>query len=311
MARAEEMPPSLPHAEELSVDAGPPILAGPQRPEHLLRIEHSIHGKRVDLPVVSVLVNGRACWMALDTGASTHLVSEQLIHELGLPIHERAFGKDELGQLVNAAQVEGVTIETPDWVILDRGAVGTAQITGKPQQVGIDGFLSPQLLAPPGESAVLDLKAGLLWTAPDKEAEAHLRGKRLALTPPWGRVCGKSTSLPFRLFVLPAIVQGTAQGLLIDTGATLTNLSVSALKGTNLMRRARGDGTSYVLSGAYPVQHLPSANVRIGQLEATRNLLLVPGKQTGECPYDGVLGLDILSACTLVLNHSQASIGCR
>jgi hypothetical protein len=98
---------------------------------------------------------------------------------------------------------------------------------------------------------------------------------------------------------------------LIDTGATLTNLSVSALKGTTLAQRARGGGTSYVLSGAYPVQHLPLANVRIGQLEATRDLLLVPGKPSAECPYDGVLGLDILSGCTLVLNHSQAGIGCR
>jgi hypothetical protein len=180
---------------------------GPRRPERLLKIEHSIRGHPVDLPVVSVRVNGRASWMALDTGASTHLISEELVHALGLPLRERAFGKDELGQLVDAARVEGVTIEAPDWVILNRGAVGSAQVTGKAQQVGIDGFLSPQLLAPPGESAVLDLKAGLLWTAPDKEAEAHLRGKRVSLTPPWGRVCGTSTSLPFRLFVLPAIIQ--------------------------------------------------------------------------------------------------------
>jgi len=294
-SRAEEPP---------AADASP--FLGPQLPEHLLKITHTIGRKHVDLPILIVRVNGRPCWLLLDTGASTHVLSQRLIRALGLSPSRDGFGKDHLGNDFAAGMVEGVTIESEGWALVDHGPVGTADLSGTLEELGIDGLLSPQMLAPAGESVVLDLAGGLLWTAPHVDAEAQFRGKRLRLTPPWPRICTRSARSPFQLYVLPAIIEGTAQSLLIDTGATHTNLSLSALQGTRLVPSASGRGRAAAGRG----QRLRAADLRIGRLQASRDIPLVPGSPNVACRYDGVLGLDILSTCTLVLNPSQAGIGC-
>jgi hypothetical protein len=306
-ARAEDFVELPAEHEAPPADESPPLPIGPQRPDHLLKIEHSIRGRRVDLPVVSVQVNGRPAWMVLDTGASTHVLSWRLVQALGLPLSRSGTGKDHLGQDFDAGLVEGAIIESHGWVLVDHGSVGGTDLSGQLEKLGIDGLLSPQLLAGRGQSVILDLAAGVLWTAPHAEGEAQFRGKRIGLTPPWPRTCERPDRAPFRLYVVPAIIEGTAQGLLIDTGATHTNLSLSALRGTQLKPAAQGRGGG----GARHGSRLRAADIRIGGFEATGDIPLVAGAPNDLCHYDGELGLDILSTCTLVLDATQAAIGCR
>src|SRR5579871_5228979 len=173
-------------------------------------------------------------------------------------------------------------------------------------RIGIGAFVSPQWLAGPGEALVLDLPDKEMRTAPWDEAEralAALPGSDIA--PHGARLCKDDASAIRGLaFVLPASVDGHGVDLLVDTGAHRTDLLTSSRAGKLLSGRATPSREQmYAASGLVKTSLVRAAAVRIGDWSLTTDIDLVPGVADPVCPRDGVVSMDALQGCTLLLGR--------
>jgi predicted aspartyl protease len=189
--------------------------------------------------------------------------------------------------------------------------VTTMLVTDVPEpiaRIGIGAFVSPQWLAADGDALVLDLSAGEMHTARWDDAARELDERAgHDLAPAGARLCEDSTSTIAGLaFVLSASVDGHPVELLLDTGAHRTDLLSTSRAGKALAARAKPSGEQmYAASGLVRTSVVRSAQVRIGDWAMTTDVDLVPGVSDPTCPRDGVVSMDALESCTLLLAHKR------
>jgi hypothetical protein len=171
-------------------------------------------------------------------------------------------------------------------------------------RIGIGAFVSPQWLAERGEGLVLDIAGGDMHTAPwaDAVAELDARGGH-SIGGDAAHLCQDDASTIRGLaFVLPASVDGKPVDLLLDTGAHRTDL-LSSSKAAKLLfgRSTPSREQMFAASGLVKTRIVRSVDVRVGEWTATTDIDLVPGAADAVCPRDGVVSMDVLQSCTLVL----------
>ena len=94
--------------------------------------------------------------------------------------------------------------------------------------------------------------------------------------------------------------------LLLDTGAIQTDLLTSSPAGRALAPRATpAKETMYTASGVTRATVVHGASVRVGGWSVTSDVDLLPGVADPTCPRDGVVSMDALRACTLVLGRAS------
>jgi predicted aspartyl protease len=94
--------------------------------------------------------------------------------------------------------------------------------------------------------------------------------------------------------------------LLVDTGAHRTDLLTTSKAGKVLAGRARpSQEQMYAASGLVKTSLVRAAAVKIGEYALTADIDLVPGVADPICPRDGVVSMDALSSCTLLLGRKQ------
>jgi hypothetical protein len=94
--------------------------------------------------------------------------------------------------------------------------------------------------------------------------------------------------------------------LLLDTGAHRTDLLTTTRVGRILAGRARPSKEQmYAASGLVKTSLVRAAAVKIGDWSLTTDIDLVPGVSDPACPRDGVVSMDALSTCTLLLGRTQ------
>jgi len=177
-------------------------------------------------------------------------------------------------------------------------------------RLGIGGFLSPQQLANDDLSVVIDFQKDEMRQIHRGDA-LDSAGNALALDPP--RVCSdKDSPLQGLAFVIHANIEGTAADLLLDTGAHHSDLLATSKPGKALLPRSDPSREAvYAASGKVTPRTVHDAHLHIGALDATRDIDLIPGKQDDFCPRDGVLAMDILKQCVIVLDRQSVSGLCK
>jgi hypothetical protein len=209
--------------------------------------------------------------------------------------------------------VTAYTVEHPGVTIDDWGALadGPMLVTDVPEpiaRIGIGAFVSPQWLASAGDAVVLDLPNREMRTAPWQDAVKALEmlpGREVA--PSGARLCEDTASAIKGLaFVLPASIDGHGVDLLVDTGAHRTDLLTTTRAGRILAGRARPSKEQmYAASGLVKTSLVRAAAVKIGEFVLTTDIDLVPGVSDPVCPRDGVVSMDALASCTLLLGRKQ------
>jgi hypothetical protein len=63
----------------------------------------------------------------------------------------------------------------------------------------------------------------------------------------------------------------------------------------------------YAASGKVTPRTVKGAQMRIGAVEVTRDVDLIPGKEDDFCPRDGVLAMDVLKKCVIVIDRRTVS----
>jgi predicted aspartyl protease len=272
-------------------------------------LRYELNGRKFPLPLVHGTVSGEPVWMLVDTGANSHVIASWVARKVGFSMRALGdVGSDHTGRAVTAYTVEHPRVTIDDWGALADGPMLVTDVPEPIARIGIGAFVSPQWLAAEGDALVLDLPAREMRTEPWDDAARALdeRGGR-ELAPGGARLCEDGASAIKGLaFVLPASVDGHGVDLLLDTGAHRTDLLTTSKAGRLLAGRAKPSKEQmYAASGLVRTSLVRAAEVKIGDWTITSDIDLVPGVADPVCPRDGVVSMDALESCTLLLGRKQ------
>jgi hypothetical protein len=276
-------------------------------PDHSVALSYPKDQRVARYPMLDVLVNGHPARMLLDTGASSHMLSEAIVDRLGLKPAGLTSLSDHFGAGSKEDLASGAVISVGDWTFP----------TGMPligvrlgENFGYDGILSPQGLASASVAVVLDLVHGQLTSLRWSDAETQWGGFGVALAG-GVRICQQLDGTPSRGFLLPAEIAGEKINLLLDTGADHSNLTVGSALGQKLMPQAKPAGTVHSVVRTEQAFVLPATRMALGSYQSTVALMLVPRRGTWDCAYDGVLGLDVLRNCVIAISGRKLLVQCQ
>jgi len=268
-----------------------------------LRVE--VQGRLGDAPVA---------WI-VDTGSSGHSLTTGQAQRRGLfpkagplaPLHSGSSTIDWDGRLTAPVSI----------AVFDAGGAWTGPVPTRGDdrldEEGIAGILSPQRLANADGAVELDLRHGT-WFRLDKAAgasardEVTQRGARLAACQDRGGGFVPWVSLN---------VDGREVSFIVDTGSPVTSLFADTAAGVSatmrttghvLVRGAWGPGTEADLA------LVPSAKLRVAGTDQALRVVVIARPERSlpfACHPDGLLGMDVLRGCTLVLDAGGGAIACE
>ena len=271
-----------------------------------LRYDSTLAAAGFPNPLLRLTIGGRTVWFIIDTGAGVHTIASWLVSAAGLRTHASSSavtGSTGAEQRVRAAEgisarlEDGRTLPIPEGVVVD--------FPGIFEEHEIGGLLSPQLLSR-NEGVVLDLRTPALSVEAFSAATARLRSTNVAEA----RVCHNAAS-PFRngLYAVPATVAGTPATLLLDTGATRTVMGVESGIAQRLASQSAGGSSTQGVGGTVTTsQRVPGVPLVVAGTTTVVELTLAPA--AGNCGAEGLLGMDVLRNCVLVLAESAFAWSC-
>jgi predicted aspartyl protease len=259
---------------------------------------------------VRVVVRGRldgneATWM-LDTGANGDGLSASDAERRGLldPHAAQSFTVRADGVVASQAMTRPASLSL----------FGHAE-TAQPFAVldvseGTTGLLSPQRRAPPDGAVELDLVRGVMFELHGADATRALDevARAGAWLSPWRDV---SSFIP----TVSATVDGHAVTLVVDTGAPVTTLYADTDAGVRETMRVTRHAIAWAGADAFgdtDAAIVPRA--AIGAAGVTLDgPIAIFGRRGSSISNDihGLLGLDVLRACTIVLAPSRGAIACE
>jgi hypothetical protein len=263
------------------------------------------------LPLVRGTVAGTATWMLVDTGANSHVVAGWLARQVGLPLKKLGdLGSDHAGRTIATFRVDHPQMAIDDWGPLADAPMLATEVPPLIEELGIGAFVSPQRLVEQDDgSIVLDFVEGEMHLAPYEHAMHRLGKRGSSLAPNGGRVC-EDDATPIRglAFVIPAAIEGHKVDLLLDTGAQRSDLLATSPAGKALEKRSASNREQlYAASGRMTSRTVKAATITVGDFEVKSDVDLIPGASDPFCPRDGVVSMDVLRACILVLGkHGMA-----
>ncbi len=278
------------------------------------KLYFELHGRHFPLPLVRGTVSGHPTWMLVDTGANSHVVAGWFAHQIGLPIVKLGdVGTDHVGRRIATFRALHPAVALEDWGPLADGPMLVTDVPPLIEKLGIGAFISPQRLIEEGDATVLDLTAGEIRAGWFDDARAALGSDWTSLVGRGARLC-EDTASPIQglAYVIPATIEGRAVDLLIDTGAQRSDILAGSAAGKALLPGAVANKDQmFGASGRLLSRTLKGAHLVVGNVAMTGDVDLLPGASDPYCPRDGVVSMDVLSACVLVLGRAEIYAGCK
>ena len=263
-------------------------------------------------PAARVTFNGRTAWFLVDTGAGVHMLCSWFVAAAGLQednsLADAISGVDSTGQRVRFRGLKKQAGRVEDGRPLTLDLATVADFPPEFEQLDIGGVLSPQLLAGPGEAAVLDLRVPELVFEPFAGAVRRLGARKL----PRDRVrfCGSIDGpIANLVFAIPVAVRNHEGALVLDSGAKVTKLVSSSrlVRGVALDGQKRG--TTGISGKEQSYSLARGLDVKFAGYTATVDARVAEAT-AGACGSEGLLGLDALGRCALVLGRKDVAIKC-
>src|SRR4051812_22134409 len=271
-----------------------------------LRYDATLAAAGFPSPLLRVTIGGRRVWFIIDTGAGVHTIASWLVNAAGLTTRQsKAVVTGSTGAEQPVRSIEPVRGRLDDGRTLSIGEGIVVEFPPLFQEHEIGGLLSPQLFGT-SDAGVLDLTAPSMTIAPLAIAMA-----RVGEADATARVCRNAAS-PFtnRSYAVNVTVAGTPASLLVDSGATRTVAGDQSLVAAQLAARAVSGSQTQGVGGALTSsRRVPG--VALSFSGATTTLDLTLGAVAGGCGPDGLLGMDALKNCVLVLGESAFGWSCK
>lgn len=276
-----------------------------------LRYEPALAVADIHSPAARLTVNGKTAWFLFDTGAGTHVLASWFAQGAGLESFDDlgggVHGLDSTGRKLALRTVGAVSalLEDGRSLQLRPGVVLVFPPDLESAQVG--GVLSPQLLAQTGDVAALDMRVPELRLEPFADAVRRLAAR--IVRKEQRQVCGTGdTAVPNLVFTVRVSTGSARSFLTLDTGAIATKLAGGSdlAKGRQLTTGAEtwglsGDPQTYSVSRRQKLEFAGyHARVDARVVDTPRD----------PCGAEGLLGLDALSRCAVVLGREDLAIRC-
>jgi len=294
------------------VDAGAAKVEAPPPEKRRADLDYVLKGRPFASPVVRATVNGVETTMMVDTGANTHMLTGWLARKANVETKQIGdSGTDHTGKAIRARRADRPNIAIEGWgAIADRPTL-VVDVPDKLEQLGIGGFLSPQQLATADDLVVLDLERAEMRTAKPSEVEA-MPGRVLGRGP--ARTCSEQDANIGR--TLAFVVKGSLEthdvDLLVDTGAPMTDLLGISAAGKALgPKTVENKDEIYAASGKVKPRLFKGGKLVLGEVEAKLDVNILAGANDPFCPRDGVVAMDVLRHCTLVLSPTSITGTCK
>jgi predicted aspartyl protease len=285
-----------------------------ERAEKHVAFQYELHGHHFPLPLVHGTVAGTPTWMLVDTGANSHVVAGWLARQIGLPLKRLGdLGSDHAGRTITTFRVDHPRMAIDEWGAVPDGPMLATEVPPLIEELGIGAFVSPQrLVEGDGGAVVLDFVGGEMRAGHYDSALHKLGHHGSSIAPNGGRVCEDDASpIQGLAFVIPATIEGRTVDLLVDTGAQRSDLLVSSGVGKALTARSVPNKEQlYAASGRMTSRTLRGATISVGDFAVKTDVDLIPGAADPYCPRDGVVSMDVLRACVLVLGRTAMTGRC-
>ena len=285
-----------------------------ERAERRVAFQYELKGRHFPLPLVRGTIAGTPTWMLVDTGANSHVVAGWLARQVGLPLKKLGeLGSDHAGRTITTFRVDHPQMAIDDWGAVADGPMLATEVPPFIEELGIGGFVSPQrLVEGEGGAVVLDFVGGEMRASRYSGAVERLGHHGTSIAPKGGRVCEDDASpIQGLAFVIPASVEGRSVDLLVDTGAQRSDLLVTSGVGRALAPRSVANKeTLYAASGRMTSRTVRRATVSVGGYAVRTDVDLIPGAADPYCPRDGVVSMDVLRSCVLVLGKTSMTGRC-
>jgi hypothetical protein len=248
-------------------------------------------GTTVHSPMVAATVRGVATRLILDTGATDHVLTKELIDRVGVDAEPAEDGTDHAGAAVPSWSIGELDVS------IDSGAFAlhdVVVIAGPPpfSGWGVGGFLSPQHLHPSAR-VLIDLLQDRLVVVESSEADpdAWLISRVPSLRPiALHRVPGEAT-----VAVLAAIEPFATVPTMLNTGGRQTEFASAAVPGL----RGSGDehGGTGVGGGRVVGSDVGERVLLVGDARIPLRRLVVRDEMDGP---PGLVGEDVLRGTAVI-----------
>jgi hypothetical protein len=270
-----------------------------------LPLVHAEAERKTSCPLLRVEAKGKKTLFIVDTGSNGNALTNWFAAELGIATtsHPEDTVRDFAGTMLEVARSESLNV-TADGTVVSRGVIGVVANPILPRRRGIGGVLSPRSMLPPNFTTVLDLRADRLAVIDGSLQGDPWQGER-SLAPDGTRACEKPG-----IYLVPAEVDGAGVVLRLDTGSEQTSVFAASKVGQLLSSRvATASGAqSSVIQQFGTVDGIA---FRAGKVAQKLSVLLIPGESSPKCQYDGLLGMDVLGRCQVVLDRERAYARCE
>ena len=286
--------------------------ARPAAADHVLDLSFNadLAAQGFPSPLLRATVNGQVVWFLMDTGASVHTLATWFVAAAHLPTHESKLtlvgstGATTKAREASPFQLQardGTPFGIHDAVVVDFPPVFADQ--------KIAGLLSPQLLASPGQAAVLNLQTPSIGFGPFSAEVARLGITSTAATAGTHVCPTQDPAANGRTYGVPATVAGIAADMTADTGATSTTIASTRIARALTSRAVANTEIQGVGGDAQKARTVAGVTVVRAGVARKADVVLAGGAG-GNCGVDGLLGMDALRGCTLVLAEKTMGIGC-
>lgn len=272
-------------------------------------LRYDIRGRPFPLPVVTGTIAGQPALMLVDTGANSHVIAGWFARKNGLPMKKLGdIGTDHVGKSIATYRLDKVDIRVDDWGKLSTTTLLATEVPEVIEKLGIGAFISPQRLDEEGDSVVLDLAKSELRSAWFDETQKLMSEQGTPLLDANdARICEETDGPVHGLaYVVPTTIEQQKVALLVDTGAQHSDVFTSSTAGQKLAPQSTMNKEAmYTASGKINARMIKGAHIQTGGFASTSDVDLIQGAADTSCPRDGVLAMDVLRGCQLLLGRQK------
>lgn len=255
-------------------------------------------------PILKATVGSKATgYFLIDTGASSNVLASWYAKDLPKDKKSEMDVPDSTGHMVK------ITLVKSDLKIDSKILKGqTFLVTELPpdfEKNKIAGIISPKALS---SVIVLDLKTPQLSVG--DSVKGMQKAYKVELIPRKQQTtCVAPTS---SLYAIDVTVGQHATKLLVDSGSATTKIFLRSKIGQLLKPTAQKTGkqASGISGNKVDLLELPSGPIRFADYQTTSSILLQDADGKG-CPSDGLLGMDLLRHCILIMAKDDIGISCQ
>lgn len=266
-------------------------------------------GRTFPSPLVRGTVNGKETAFIVDTGAQVSVIDAKLAAEAALPILTGGSAQDPSGSAVAMSKTDAPNIVVDGLGPVPNRMAAVIAIPEMLTKLGIGGILSPQMISSDGHQVVVDL-ANRELRLDDPGAANKTSEKVFDLGPI--QVCRyDDKGFGAASLIAQAVIDGIPTMVELDTGASSTFVVADSAIGKKLGERTDGEHRkSMGAAGEIDTARFENVAATLGELNVSGPLMWMPGKRSGNCGYEGRVGIDRLKTCTLVIAQRDARATC-